>query len=191
MQQPSEQDGAPAMTHLDRVVNVNARVLLSMLAGVREGNTDAIHGARVATRRLRAVLPIAWSNRGERAQENGQRTLRRLARALGRARDVDVALNMLAGLELKAPNAYAAIFRLRAELTSRQWRERRRLIKRLEDLELLEVSASTGLARVLPAIEWRTDRRWSLLEDALLRQAERLRESVTAATGVYFPNRTH
>lgn len=179
------------MTHLDRVVRVNAQVLLSMVGGIREGNADAIHAARVATRRLRAALPIAWSNRTEQELANGRRTLRRIARALGRARDVDVALDILGGMELKVPGSHAAILGLRAELTSRQWREQRRLIKRLENLGVLEVSTSSRFERILPAIEWRTDRRWLLLEDVLLRHAERLRDSVVAATGVYFPNRTH
>jgi CHAD domain-containing protein len=49
------------MTPIDRSVRENLRILLSMLPAVRDGNADAIHDARVATRRLRAAAPLAWA----------------------------------------------------------------------------------------------------------------------------------
>ena len=39
------------MTPIDRTVDENLRILLSMLPAVCDGNANAIHDARVATRR--------------------------------------------------------------------------------------------------------------------------------------------
>jgi CHAD domain-containing protein len=176
------------MNHLDKAVRMNARVLLSMVSGIREGRADAIHDARVATRRLRAALAIAWGRRARSELSEAKRALRRTGRALGRVRDLDVALAVLGGAELRMPAAARTVGQLRSELTSRQERERRRLIKRIEKFSPPEAE---GGRHVLPAIEWRTDPRWRLLERALLQRAARLESAVEAAGGVYFPNRLH
>jgi CHAD domain-containing protein len=161
-----------------------------MLSGIREGNADAIHNARVATRRLRAALPIAWANRPRAELEAAERDVRRVGRALGRARDVDITLDLLAGAELRIRGAARAICQLRADLGSRQWREQRRLVKRVEKIPLFEVS-SAPVRRLLPHVEWKTDARWRLLETALLQHADLLNQTADAAGGIYFPNRSH
>jgi CHAD domain-containing protein len=64
------------------------------LADALAGHERAIHQARVATRRLREIVPLvvdARSGRGERLV----RRLRKLTRALGPVRELDVALGLL------------------------------------------------------------------------------------------------
>src|SRR5687767_3165265 len=59
------------------------------LPSARAGDVPAIHQARVATRRLREALPlIARGSSGRKLA----RTVRRLTRALGPVRELDVAL---------------------------------------------------------------------------------------------------
>ncbi len=41
-----------------RYLAANIDVLVAKLSGVRDGDTDSIHDARVATRRIREALPI-------------------------------------------------------------------------------------------------------------------------------------
>jgi CHAD domain-containing protein len=176
------------MNQLDKAVEWNLRVLLSTVSGVRQGSADAIHDARVATRRLRAALPIAWGQRTKSELSKARRNLRRAGRALGAVRDLDVALTVLGEAERRLPTAARAVCQLRSELISRQERERRRLIKRIEKISFPEVERDR---HVLPTIEWRSDRRWMLLEQALLKRAARLESAVEAAGGVYFPNRLH
>ena len=73
------------------------------LAGARAGDVTAIHQARVATRRLREALPLVTSGGAGRKLE---RTIRRLTRALGPVRELDVALQTLD--ELRARRRRAA-----------------------------------------------------------------------------------
>jgi CHAD domain-containing protein len=176
------------MNQLDKAVQWNVRVLLSTVSGIRQGSADAIHDARVATRRLRAALPIAWGRRSKAELSKARRGLRRAGRALGRVRDLDVALTVLGGAERRLPASARCAGQLRSELVSRQERERRRLIKRIEKISFPEIERERHL---LPDIEWRSDPRWLLLERALLKRAARLASAVEAAGGVYFPNRLH
>ena len=179
------------MNSLDKAVASNAAVLLSMVSAIREGNKDAIHDARVAGRRLQAALPIAWAGRAELGRT--RRIVRRACRALGRSRDTDIALDVLAGAELRIPGAASAIGVLRTDLVSRQDVERRRLIKRLEKLAVSDIAPApgSGIGRLASSVAWRSDPRWTALERALGRRADRVRASVESAGGIYFPNRLH
>ena len=136
------------------------------------------------------MLPIAWSRRAPAKLEKAERDLRRIGRALGRARAIDVALEVLPRAE-QLIGAARAIARLRADLLSRQGRERRRVIKRLEEFVPFDVNSTWSVDRLLPAVEWRTDPRWRELDAALVERADLLKAAITASGGVYFPNRTH
>lgn len=68
-----------------------ARRLVGALQGVPSGvDPEAIHQVRVACRRLRAGLRVFREVVGTRRSDRWRRSLRRLARGLGRARDLDV-----------------------------------------------------------------------------------------------------
>ena len=177
------------MNQLDRAVQSSTQQLLSSFSQVRNGSAGAIHDARVATRRLRAVLPIAWSHRSPAKQKELERDLRRIGRALGRARAIDVALEILPPAE-RLLSAARAIAELRADLLDRQCRQRRRVIKRLETFAGAEVLSRWTVDRLVH-VEWRTDPRWRGLEAALVEGADHLQAAVMAAGGVYFPNRSH
>ncbi len=64
------------------------------LAGALSGDERAIHQARVATRRLREIVPLAVDTRSGRGQRLARR-LRKLTRALGPVRELDVAIGLL------------------------------------------------------------------------------------------------
>src|SRR5262245_39176386 len=66
--------------------------LTRALPGARQGDPTNLHRARVATRRLREALPLLASGGRRRKLE---RSMRRLTRALGPVRELDVALDML------------------------------------------------------------------------------------------------
>ena len=59
------------------------------LPSARAGDPSAIHQARVATRRLREALPVVARGASGRKLARG---VRRLTRALGTVRELDVAL---------------------------------------------------------------------------------------------------
>jgi CHAD domain-containing protein len=159
-----------------------------MLPGVRDGNADAIHDARVATRRLRAAAPLALAFEPEDRWAGQFEAMHTLGRSFGRARDLDVALERLADLEGRLPLSARALALLRLTLTERQGRERRRLIKTIEELPLDSMSR---LRATRPRLTLRRDPRRGVLEQHLVGQAAHLRDAIERASGVYFPNRAH
>src|SRR5439155_9472455 len=86
-----------------------AQVLREQMPGLFDGNVDCIHVARIATRRIREVLPLTdeWS-RGHDADDSFAR-FKRMGRSLGRVRDADVRMELLKYLESRIPPAAALL----------------------------------------------------------------------------------
>lgn len=80
----------------------------------RAGEVDGVHQARVASRRLREVVPVLGAGLDDVRLKPLSRSLRDLTRALGPVRELDVALDMVAAVPVEGPEAD----RLRAA-----WRE--------------------------------------------------------------------
>jgi CHAD domain-containing protein len=80
--------------------------LADELSDVAEGEVEAIHRTRVATRRLREVLPIAVA---DRAARNLNRSLRDVNRVLGPVRELDVLAELIVELEPKSRYSIAAV----------------------------------------------------------------------------------
>jgi CHAD domain-containing protein len=162
------------------------------LFAVFEGSATGIHDARVATRRLREVLPLATDQYPESVVEDCRGRLAAGGRRLGEVRDADVRIDLLLYLEKRLAGAATSLARLRL---SRQ-RERnallRGLLKALEKLELgpalehAQSSRKRGMLIVRNSGEWRP-----LLRAQLIERAEALEAALDHATGVYFPNRLH
>lgn len=77
-----------------------ARKLLDLLTpAFIEGDVEAIHDARVATRRLTAALRLFEPALTPKRYDSMRRTLRRLRRRLGELRDLDVMSEHLEGLK--------------------------------------------------------------------------------------------
>ena len=88
------------------------------LPGAVAGHEEAVHQVRVAGRRLRVALPLL-ARRGEtRALRRAVKVLRRLTRAVGAGRDMDVVLGLfqdrLDGLRSTSAEQRALLSRLRA-----------------------------------------------------------------------------
>ena len=64
--------------------------------GAARGETRAIHRARTASRRLRELLPIVDAAAPDAGARRLRREARRLTRALGPVRELDVAIDVLA-----------------------------------------------------------------------------------------------
>lgn len=164
----------------------HGRTLLSHIEGIRNGDADAIHDARVATRRIRAVLSVIDGD-PQAAYDSFEQQIHGLGRALGRVRDLDVIVELI---DLKTSDAVPpAVASLSHSIHLDRQDARRRLIKLLE---------STPLHALIPAAT-RGFRLWwaskgdggTKLRKGLRTQSEQLDDAVTHATGVYFPNRAH
>src|SRR5688500_15921177 len=127
------------------LVAAYTRELLLCLPGVRDGQVEAIHQARVATRRLREALPLAGYDSD--ALEASLSTAKSIGRTLGPVRELDVLADILTVFEYRVPATSAATAEARATLRREQRAARRRMIKRLDDVDVRALNP-TAHARV-------------------------------------------
>ena len=86
--------------------------LLQAMPAAQEGDEVSVHEARVASRRLREALPVLGARAKEAAVDRAGKGVRRITRALGPVRELDVTLSLLAEPEGKgAAPARARLFR--------------------------------------------------------------------------------
>jgi CHAD domain-containing protein len=169
------------------ILEARLSMLLGHLPAVRDGSEEAIHDARVVTRRIREGLEVAKSGLDREHIDDVTERFRQAGRAFGQARDPDVVRNLLLGLETRFPVAVAATAPLRLSIERERQRGRRRLIKQLESLDL------SGLAPQLKraASPFRTLGWRDALRGHIATRSSAVRAAVEHASGVYFPNRSH
>ncbi len=180
------------MSTVEQTFTSSFHTMLSALPSVRDGDADAIHDARVATRRVRAVLPVLVGRRPSEPWRDLGRAIKKMGRALGEARDVDVSLDLLRDVEARSPMTAPAAASMRARLLPEQARSRRALIKRLERVDvdgLSRIAAQAAGRRHL--VPWRADRFAPRVSAAVVKRAGQARSAIDHATGVYFPRRAH
>src|SRR4051812_29681342 len=113
-------------------------VLLSHLPGVRDGDVDHVHDARVATRRLRELLPLTAAETGASARKAGE-VVRDTGRALGTVRDLDTLMALCDDLGDAHPHTVGPLAVVRSRLQLDRDKAARRLVKRLERLDVLQL----------------------------------------------------
>lgn len=164
--------------------------LNAQLPGVRNGDDDAIHDARVATRRLREALPLVGPPNAPR--EKARRWLRKTGRRLGRIRDLDVMLELAVAAVQRLPAAAVPLQHLLVELRASRDARLRRAVKRLEredrkaTLAPLRTRSRPHRWLALGASPWT-----GVLADRILRRSGALETAIERAGGVNFPNRVH
>jgi CHAD domain-containing protein len=136
----------PAEVAGRRILEIRFGELLALCeAARREPSVDAVHDARVASRRMRAAMSLfAYGDAfaGERAE------LQRLGKSLGVVRDLDVHIGWLEG-ELARMPAEAIV-----RLLSDQKRSRARALPKLADeLGRYLVEEAPGWSRHIPQLE--------------------------------------
>ena len=177
--------------HPDSILRSRLNELSSLLPAVRDADVDAVHDARVATRRLRELLPIVGI--GDSKLSDTLSRVRRAGRAMGQVRELDVLHSLLDDLEGRATFAVQALAAMRAEVRDAQAVARRRMVKELERLKLDAVESQLGhesYRAVFPIV--RLGERWARrLRARVGDRASALGEALQGMTGVYMPNRAH
>jgi CHAD domain-containing protein len=179
----------PSTLYRDQV-----RILRAQLPGLFDGAKEAVHEARVATRRIRELLPLVGAPGHD--VEQLQRAYKRVGRALGEVRDQDILIDSVASLERRVPQAGTLLVTLRRRHEHKRQSRARRLIKTLERVgatELLRTAVAAPLAvfellaRTLgDGPSWR-----HTLKRIVQARAGAADASIAHATGVYFPRRNH
>lgn len=165
--------------------------LLQAMPAAQEGDEVSVHEARVASRRLREALPVLGGRADNAAVDRAGKGVRRITRALGPVRELDVTLSLLAELEGKGAAPLRAIARVRSAVLDERHKRRKAMLhaitpSRIEKLRkrLVKVAApkpSTQVAR---------DAIVEAHRKAVLR-AHRLRDAIDRAGGIYLADRLH
>jgi CHAD domain-containing protein len=179
-----------ALTEL--LIRQRLNVLSRSLDRARKGDVTHVHQARVATRRLREALPVLAAGRHGRKLV---RDMRRLTRALGPVRELDVALLSLDEFAKEGEVPVRATARLSQVIRQ----ERRRVQSHLRDeigrvdLEKLRKRAIAAARRGDVAGRARSADPKQLADARrrVARRAERLRTAIENAAGLYLPDRLH
>ena len=185
---------ADTRTPLAQSVSRRVEALAEHLHAALDGEEHAIHHARVATRRLREILPVAIDTHAGRGQRL-RRRLKRLTAALGPVRELDVALSLM---DARAEGKPApAVMALRAHLKERRRvafehlgeacdpGRARRLLARLAELVDERDAASRRGRRDLPGRQRRR------LARGVIDRSRALGSAVVVAGAILMIDRVH
>ena len=174
-----------AQRHLDTV--------LANLPGVFDGDIESIHQARIATRRLREVLPLMTD------AEQVTTTIRTAGQQFGLVRELDVMSRLLESLSDRVPTVAAIeLHTLRQTVRKRRDDARRAMVKALEKLDLPSlrdafVTNGSWLRRntVGTAIRLRPPSWVGSIWMRIIDRKDQAVRAIERAPAVYLPNRTH
>lgn len=171
----------------------HVEALRSRIPGILEGDPPSVHEARVATRRIRELLPLTANWFGRQGLDAVYDRFKQVGKSLGRTRDADVHIALLKHFEVRVTHAAELLIMLRQQCERRRIQRLRRLIKRFERFALAQMLNDLA-AHARRRHNWTRlpDRAWQpQLRRTLADRAFDTRDSIVRATGVYFPNRTH
>lgn len=156
-------------------------------------DAEALHQARVASRRLREALAVSVAG-GRRRRLQSQ--VRRLARAIGPVRELDVSLELLAEFDARSDVPQVVLRCLRLELQAQRDALYGELGKRLGrwDHARFRKRALAGArahARRASRAKSRESTDLATAEAHASARAERLGRTVERAGGLYLPDRLH
>jgi CHAD domain-containing protein len=154
------------------------------------GDDQGVHQARVASRRLREAVPVLTTGLKAGKADKANRKIRRLTRALGTVRELDVTLQLLDALSRSKDVARAAIEEVRAHVITKRDDRRDTVLRRLDRVNVEKLDRR--LKAVADALQESTDERWRLaLAARLLKRTRRLVAAMDDAGQIYNPEGLH
>lgn len=167
-----------------------ARALQRYLPAAIRGEGQGVHQARVATRRLREAVPVLTTGVKGARTGKARDKIRRLTRALGTVRELDVTLHVLDELARRPGIPRNALEDVRAHVVVERDRRRELMLDRLAQVnseKLLRRLRTIGTALGQSDLEtWR-----ETLATRLLKRARRFNAAVIDAGHIYAPDRLH
>jgi CHAD domain-containing protein len=164
-----------------------------MLHGVEIGDVRAVHRTRVASRRIREILPVLQLDPDAVARLN--RAVRKVTRRLGTVRELDALLVLIGELQASGRYSDEALRRIAAE--TRRAREAAH-----DDMPVRSLTSELKrVARKLESVVDKLERearkdaqgrpwRWAI-EARVARRASNLERAMNEAGALYLPERLH
>jgi CHAD domain-containing protein len=172
------------------LLNQRLTTLVDAMPAAQAGDVRSVHQARVATRRLREALPVLRVSVDRQAIGRVRRQVRRMTRALGPVRELDVALthlDELAGQRILSPGALA---RVRQTIARERLEHRRRMLAAITPGKIEKLRRRLGLVGSTPKPP---ETRATIAEAGhqVHRRALRLALAMDRAGSLYLPDRLH
>jgi CHAD domain-containing protein len=164
--------------------------LLDAMPAAQQGDTRSVHQARVATRRLREALPVFGASANQHTLTRVRRQVRRMTRALGPVRELDVALDHLNELGNRNVVSSRAVGRVRQTIARERLVRRRDMLAEITPGKIEKLRQRLGRMHATPDAQLPAAAR----EEAafqVARRARRLAAAVERAGGLYLPARLH
>jgi len=171
------------------LIRQRVAALRRALPAAKDGDVKSLHQARVATRRLRAALVLGSGRKADKVA----RSVRRLTRLLGPARELDVSLLILDELEGEGDLPRSATDRLRVSIAEERRRLQEQVRERIDEFDIQKVR-KLAIAVARKGSRARAPRNVeaiALARDRTARRARRLAAAIEHAAGMYLPDRLH
>lgn len=160
------------------------------LPAALDGDEKAVHHARVATRRLREALPVVGADLPRRRVRKARRRVRRITRALGPVREMDVALGVLDEIAKADPGCAAGAILARRDVAAERERRRARMLDAMADP--VPRKAVAAVEDVLARLAVSGNAAWrGKLARRITDRAEALRRALEEAGVLYSVPRLH
>jgi CHAD domain-containing protein len=166
-----------------------------VLKGLEQGDVRALHRARVASRRLRELVPVLQLDGG--ASRKLARRLRKVTTRLGTVRELDVLLLSIDELHVSRRDRSAALGRVGVSVSKDRDHARKRLAAQLPMTEIVRLARKlertvADLQETEAASSRASSKQWRWAVDARVsRRAARLSDAMQEAGAVYLPDRLH
>ena len=167
-----------------------ARALHRYLPLAVKGDDTGVHQARVASRRLREAVPVLAGTLKNSKAGKASRKIRRLTRALGGVRELDVTLHLLDELAASDDFSRAALQDVRLHVMEERERKRETMLSRLAEVDVEKLkrrleSVGEALGRDASG-SWR-----QVLGARLITRGKLLAAAIDQAGHLYSPEQLH
>jgi CHAD domain-containing protein len=164
--------------------------LIDAMPAAQAGDVRSVHQARVATRRLRAALPVLRKSLDAHAIDRARTRVRRMTRALGPVRELDVSLVHLDEFANRGVATARAINRVRQAITHERLAKRRAMLSEITPGKVERLRRELRHVGSGPPVGGRP----GAIKDAVRRverRAQRLAKAIEDAGSLYLPERLH
>jgi CHAD domain-containing protein len=173
-----------------RLLRARLGALVEALPAAASGDVTSVHRARVASRRLREVLPVLSDAAGSVDFGRAGKDVRRITRVLGPVRELDVALGHLPEVARRAGLSARATAAVRRHLVDERQARRRVMLEVITPSTVARLRDRFGHRQPPPSGPQHDAETLSARRRAA-RRAVGLRTEIRRAGGLYVSERLH
>jgi CHAD domain-containing protein len=165
--------------------------LLEALPAATSGDVMSVHRARVASRRLREVLPVLAEAAGSQTLGRASKEVRRITRALGPIRELDVALEHLREVGPRSGVPPESLAHVERHLTAERLVRRRAMLDVITPRSAARLKLQLGRGEAVNRSDASAPTEVHSARRRAARRAVRLRAEIGRTGGLYDAERLH